>query len=286
MQLIKDHASSALLNLLDSVKAKPKGYVGAYLSLSIKQDVAVKEVLAQLEQVAAKVFNKKNVQLFCYEDQHLFILTHELTLPTLKVTAAEILDGLSAFLTLRPSIHIYDLEKEWTPFARLAVDKQQAEQKATAKPAAKPVNFMEQMKQIVQRLGPNAFKAALEKRAKRKDKLILLVEDEAFSRTLVQRALEKECQLMAVGDSRAAMEKYFLHAPDLVFLDINLPDVKGDEMLRYIKQLDPDSTVVMLSADKTEGMIKKAMQAGAKGYVVKPFNKEKLLVHVRALGKK
>jgi len=106
---------------------------------------------------------------------------------------------------------------------------------------------------------------------------LMMIEDDHFSRKLVENVLQKKYALTALGTAEHALETYVNTAPDLLFLDINLPDVTGHELLEKIMALDPDAYVIMLSGNADRENILQAMNCGAKGFVAKPFTRDKLL---------
>lgn len=74
-----------------------------------------------------------------------------------------------------------------------------------------------------------------------------------------------------------AIELYEKVKPDLVILDILMPDMNGLEALRRIREIDPDARVLMCTASEQSSHVQEALSLGAKGYIVKPFTKEVIL---------
>jgi len=109
---------------------------------------------------------------------------------------------------------------------------------------------------------------------------VMLIEDDDFSRRLVEGALGKLHQVTALANAVDALDVYLLRAPDILFLDINLPDVTGHELLERIVAFDQDAYVVMLSGNGDRKNVLEAMGRGAKGFVVKPFTKDKLQLYI------
>jgi two-component system chemotaxis response regulator CheY len=109
---------------------------------------------------------------------------------------------------------------------------------------------------------------------------LMMIEDDAFSRRLVENVLQKKYALTGLGEASTALNTYTRIAPDLLFLDINLPDVTGHELLEKILKLDPDAYVIMLSGNADKENITQAMSRGAKGFIAKPFTKEKLFQYI------
>lgn len=76
-------------------------------------------------------------------------------------------------------------------------------------------------------------------------------------------------------------ENYTTHAPDILFLDIHLGSAEGNKILKHLTQsIDPFSHVVMISSDTKEDMILDVKDGGAKGFVVKPINRNSLYQHI------
>ncbi len=114
---------------------------------------------------------------------------------------------------------------------------------------------------------------------------IMVVEDDAFSRNLVATALNA-CSVSFAEDGHEAIMGYLHKAPDIVFLDIELPDVTGHDVLSKVLSFDRDAFIVMLSGNSQSENVQSAIQQGAKGFVGKPFTKEKLLQYINKCGAK
>ena len=78
-------------------------------------------------------------------------------------------------------------------------------------------------------------------------------------------------------DGARAVEKYQEVKPDLVIMDITMPNMDGLEALKEIKALDPAANVIMCSAMGQEGMVIEAIKSGAKDFIVKPFKADRIL---------
>lgn len=120
---------------------------------------------------------------------------------------------------------------------------------------------------------------ALKSKRNRAKKHILVVEDDAFSRKLITNVI-KDYEITDVGSGKDALSAYALYAPDVVLLDIEMPGMNGIEVLKEIVQADKESYVVMLTSHTNANIVKEAVLLGAKGYIAKPFSKEKVLQHI------
>jgi two-component system chemotaxis response regulator CheY len=110
-------------------------------------------------------------------------------------------------------------------------------------------------------------------------KKILLVDDAAFMRKVIKDTLSKNgyTELYEAVDGADAVEKYSEINPDLVIMDITMPNMDGLEALKAIKAKDADATVVMCSAMGQESMVMDAVRSGAKDFIVKPFKPDRIL---------
>ena len=110
-------------------------------------------------------------------------------------------------------------------------------------------------------------------------KRVLVVDDAAFMRVSIKNMIAKH-GFEVVGEAengRVALEKYMELRPDIVTMDITMPEMSGLEALVEIIRADPRAIVVMCSALGQESMVREAVLAGARGFVVKPF-KENVIV--------
>lgn len=108
---------------------------------------------------------------------------------------------------------------------------------------------------------------------------ILVVDDAAFMRQMLKVILETaghEIVCEAVNGVEA-VEKYKAYRPDVVTLDITMPEMEGIEALRRIRQVDPNAKVIMCSAMGQQKLIVEAIQLGARDFIVKPFQSQRVL---------
>lgn len=111
---------------------------------------------------------------------------------------------------------------------------------------------------------------------------ILVVDDAAFMRMMIRDILSKEGYLIQEAvNGRDAVDKYAEIRPDLVTLDITMPEMNGLDALRAIKASDKDARVLMVSAMGQQKMIVEALEAGAMDFLVKPFQPTKVLETVQ-----
>ncbi|QTA37457.1 response regulator transcription factor [Thermosipho ferrireducens] len=114
-------------------------------------------------------------------------------------------------------------------------------------------------------------------------KILIVEDDQKMKRLLELEFLHEKFKVQTVEYGEDAIIAYEEFKPDIVILDVMLPDIDGTEVAKRIKKLDPDAGIIMLTAlgetrHKVEGF-----ESGADDYVVKPFDFEELLARVKAL---
>ena len=112
---------------------------------------------------------------------------------------------------------------------------------------------------------------------------VLIVDDSAFMRNLLKNVLFKG-NLDTVGeatDGEDAITKYKELKPDLVTMDIIMPNKDGIAALKEIRRSDQNAKVIMVTAVGQEKLVKSAIKFGAKGYIVKPFQAPKVIEEVK-----
>ena len=108
---------------------------------------------------------------------------------------------------------------------------------------------------------------------------VLIVDDAAFMRMMIKDILTKE-GFEIVGEAengQVAVEIFKEEEPDLVTMDITMPEMDGIEAVKEILKIDPQAKIVMCSAMGQQAMVIDAIQAGAKDFIVKPFDQERVL---------
>ena len=114
-------------------------------------------------------------------------------------------------------------------------------------------------------------------------KNILICDDAAFMRMMIKDILTKNGYNVAgeAENGAKAVEKYGELKPDLVLMDITMPEMDGIQALKKIKASDASATVIMCSAMGQQAMVVDAIQNGARDFIVKPFQKERVLEAVK-----
>lgn len=112
---------------------------------------------------------------------------------------------------------------------------------------------------------------------------ILIVDDASFMRMMIKDILTKS-GFIVLGEAEnglKAVEKYKELTPELVIMDITMPEMDGIQAVKEIKKINSDAKIVMCSAMGQQAMVIEAIQAGAKDFIVKPFQADRVVEAVK-----
>ena len=114
-------------------------------------------------------------------------------------------------------------------------------------------------------------------------KQVLIVDDAAMTRGILRLMLEIEGYevIGEAGAAAQALEAVRRQQPDIVFLDINLPDASGLSVLQELRGEFPDVDVIMITVDDTAEHMREAIRKGALGYVIKPLSEDRAISTIR-----
>lgn len=115
------------------------------------------------------------------------------------------------------------------------------------------------------------------------EKGVLIVDDASFMRMMIKDILTKN-GYEVVGEAEngvAAVEKYKELSPELVIMDITMPEMDGIQAVKEIRNINPNAKIIMCSAMGQQAMVIEAIQAGARDFVVKPFQHERVIEAVK-----
>lgn len=114
---------------------------------------------------------------------------------------------------------------------------------------------------------------------------ILIVDDAAFMRMMIKDILQKNgYEVVAeAANGLQAVELYKAHQPDLVTMDITMPEMDGIQAVKQIKAINSNAKVIMCSAMGQQSMVMDAIKAGANDFIVKPFQADRVLEAIRKI---
>ena len=114
---------------------------------------------------------------------------------------------------------------------------------------------------------------------------VLIVDDAAFMRISIINMLTKNGHEV-IGEAEngiVGIERYKELSPDIVTMDITMPEMSGLDALREIMKINPAAKVLMVSAMGQEAMVRDAILSGAKGFIVKPFKEDGIISAIKKL---
>lgn len=116
-------------------------------------------------------------------------------------------------------------------------------------------------------------------------KRVLITDDALFMRVTLKNILEKSGYEIAgeAANGRESVEMYQKVKPDLVTMDITMPEMDGISAVKEIKKHDPQASVIMCTAMGQKQMVMEAVAAGAKDFIVKPFQPEKVIEAIQKI---
>ncbi|MGE4351952.1 MAG: response regulator [Bdellovibrionales bacterium] len=120
------------------------------------------------------------------------------------------------------------------------------------------------------------FRIALNMRKSRDRLRILVVEDQLFSRKILQELLHNIYTVDVAENAKDGMRLYLENAPDIALLDIELADESGHTLAQFIKAIDQKSFVVMVTGNNSVEDVALARSNQVDGFIVKPYNKSKI----------
>jgi two-component system chemotaxis response regulator CheY len=111
---------------------------------------------------------------------------------------------------------------------------------------------------------------------------IMVVDDAAFMRMMLKNILTEEGHVVVAeaANGAEAVHTYMTSKPDLVTMDITMPELDGVGAVKQIRKMDPAAKIIMCSAMGQRAMVVDAITAGAKDFVVKPFQKDRVIESV------
>lgn len=200
------------------------------------------------------------------KDFDILLISRDLTADDLYDLAEAISDELPG---AEPSFTLYDVFRDWRAIRVLLCTK--------ADGVYKPVELSESIENLGEVDSLKAVFAETKSiRKARQPQFVMIVEDDLLTRRLVANSFKENYALVTAHNAQEAILHYLMHAPDIVFLDIGLPDANGFAVLKKIIAFDPDAYVVMFSSNSYLDNVTKALAAGASGFIAKPFKREKM----------
>lgn len=278
MYLVHDNAETLLKNFIESISLKPQSW--RVISIEFQNCETLHSPLFQnlcLKNLNT-YFEQTDCRVFWLRPSFILVFFQGRALPIEKCVEGFLRQ--TEFKGFGRFFEILDLSVHWSSMlelvARIYKAKQQPVEIIKSKPQDKTQTLPQQDGFVIQ-LSAAAIYQMSAMRASRTKPLLLLVEDDPFTLQLVKLALKNDFDIIAAETARQAISYYQRHLPNIVFQDIQLPDGNGIDLLKHMSKCDSESYVVMLSSHTQKEKILDCMNLGAKGFIGKPFTRQRLL---------
>lgn len=231
-----------------------------------------------------ELFITEDGQIFISDDRDVFVMTQNTPRKSLTRFIAHISPQLSPVSPDEKPASLFETGLNWNDLMAVCMGKMKVftaqQQKALAEQKAQDTQ-KERQRLLDMNIHKEHVKTIAARREKREEVNVLIVEDDVFSQTLVKGTVGKSYPVVGAKNGFEAITLYADKAPDIMFLDIDLPDITGHDVLGKILKMDPQAYIVMLSGNGDKDNVLQAVQGGAKGFVGKPFTREKLFQYIQ-----
>ncbi|MCH2037301.1 MAG: response regulator [Rickettsiales bacterium] len=204
--------------------------------------------------------------LFCGCDDF-FIVAHDIPQNIIHDIGWHLSDILSAKFNQTPHISLYDVYAQHQEFSDILIETIGTTDQNIERLYTKPPSTCQSYRHCLTKSEGELLN-------------VMIVEDEYTAAHLAMSCLKGSCTTRLEHDLQAAMLQCLKEFPDIVFLDINLPDGDGREMLSFIRANHPSTKVIMMTAHDEIETIVESLEMGASGFIRKPFKKEQIQHYV------
>ncbi len=281
MMVIAKNTESQLLQELQKIKKSTNGSKRCFHLAFSQSDMPSQTVFEHFIKLLQEVPNAYLAQVYLCEDNDIFILMEGF----MQRQFMEFLLKLSEAMNTEEIIglaKIFEINREWAALeeicsAKIILIEKQNQERADA---LRDENHQKMLRDMMAGLDKDKIASLKARRLEHSVPVILIVDDDQLSRTLAGNVLREDYNPHFARNGQEALKEFVASAPEVVFLDIGMPDISGHEVLDCIFQIDPGAYVIMFSGRKDKANMLRAFKSGAQGFLGKPFTREKLYQHV------
>ena len=223
-------------------------------------------------------FDMEQTRIYFSHDHDIFILNRHLT----QKRTDELILHTASYLPIGtievPHYSLYEIGVHFSTIYSICEQKlDKIKQQEQENPSSSTEQAQTDISRLM-RLFDQKLIASIPQRRRNRERIeVLIIEDDNFIQRLIHSALHTRYNISSSLNGRDAITSYPRTAPDVVFLDIGLPDINGHEILQHILKIDPDAHIIMFSGYGNKENVMKAMDEGAKGFIQKPFQQQRLI---------
>lgn len=284
MILVDETADMHLAKTLEDIRSNP-GNSCIHFHFNFDLEKTTFEQIKEKRDVVVSLIDGcvpvEQTQVYLCEDGDVFIVSRDITDKAARHLIAQVASRLD--VNSDKVADIYSVHNHADILLRNIAEKQKrrdAERNRLLKQKQEQIEARQKEKILNPSTMSNKPAALSVRRKERDTPEIMMIEDDIFSARLVKNVLEGRYKLTIVTDPEQAITTYLRVAPDLLFLDIGLPHVSGHDLLQQILKIDPKAYVIMLTGHADRDNVTRSMQTGARGFVAKPFTREKIMQYV------
>lgn len=271
MLVISEYTAKKLPQKIEAIREA--GEVTRCLCVSLARTPLQNAYKTLLVKHMAGLATRKNTTLFQCPSGDLYLFD-----PAITQRAIEAMLSEGPFEKARNGLmqcmQIYECPYDLTPLEERVSKTLQGE--AEEKKRAESIETQKRLAEIEAILNSQQVDDLLKRRSIRKRPEMLIVEDDHFTQRLIAKTVDPRIHVTFADNAKDALLHYITLAPDMVLLDIGLPDINGHEVMRHILAVDGDAYVVMLSGNADTHNVIRSVENGAQGFIGKPFNRTKL----------
>ncbi len=278
MEILSVNAQTKLTGVVSAIGRNPlswQGWFSLHITMANLDDDRQQECLLWTKSIIESYLQDTEGRVFFCGNNHIHILCKSTGQAILEETGTQICELFYAENGMLATYQIYNLATDGFSYAQRVLEENDDIFSIPVSALSGLENSIENKISEIGRIG--AEKRVMNHQDYTK---VLLVEDDPVTRWMVRNALKYECQFATAPTANKAFAMYSSYQPDIVFLDINLPDKNGYEVLEWIMRNDPGACVVMFSSNDNLDNITGALEDGASGFIAKPFLKESLLHYI------
>jgi CheY-like chemotaxis protein len=268
--------NKTLASLVSSISLTPSSWRGwscIYIKTTNQVDFAeFSKATTTISSILDTFLDIIEGQVFYCADQSVHIFCKQTKHDIMSDISLYVCDVLADEARATTTSHIYDLSQSGREYS----------QKVFEQTALKPEISIEKSVSLslvdnIYSLPPRPEKTLQQTLENPDIKKVLLVEDDKVTRWMVRKALKGSCHLATTPTANQSFLKILSFQPDLILLDINLPDQKGNSVLKWVKHNSPKTNVVMFSSQNDLETISQTLEEGASAFIAKPFLRQQLL---------
>lgn len=223
-----------------------------------------------------KAFADHDTAIFWLPSGDVFVLFQNLLKP-IRDSFYRFSASIATFIDDEPKETVLDLGVEWDVFSsHILAQKTYILEKSKREKAEKEQTFK------TPQISRNIVEQHQKIRTQRHYPLLMIVEDDRFTQQLIATGLKSHCEIITADDVHRAAFLYQQRLPDMVLMDIELPDGNGAKLMEAICDADDDAFIVMLSAHSMKNQVLSCLHEGAKGFIAKPFKRGRLMHYLNA----